>query len=315
MASIEHLVDLVITTSTLLDTALQQSEQPAFALSLDGEVRSLNPAAAALFAAPVTSLVGKLLPRLVRDDNLAEQHLAAVRATPQQVTWRAEFIRAPGEWSAPYQLTARTLGPSLGAGPVRVLLWAAPVTETAAPPPPPPLPERLIPATRRVLGRDIEPLRQKLALSVLQMCHLVGVSSVTWYTWRGQPQEPLKSRTAELHLRVLDALPAMARIPTHPADLKHVLQTHLNRTVTDTELALLLGVERGAGFSWARGGPVHEQVLALTATLLRLLLEMPPATWSVYQTVLEAQAALENIDVWRARAWSKKRAKRGAEDA
>ena len=304
--SIENLLDLLMTTSSLLEMAIQQSELPIYILSPEGHITDLNKSAADLFTLPTNKIVGESFSNFVRDGSQAQQYLADLSSHAQRLSWQSEFICAPGEF-ARYRITGIALVRVLGAGPEHLILWCE-STETALSPEKESSTrsDRIIPSDRRVLGRDIELVRQKLGLTVLQMCQIVGVSSITWYAWRGKPKQPIKTRTAELHLRLLDALPDVAKIPVHPADLKHLLEMHLKRDVTYTEVALLLGVERGAGYSWARGRSVHEQALALTASLMRLLLEMPPEAWSLYHTLIEQQATLEGTDIWRTRTWSKK---------
>jgi hypothetical protein len=207
----------------------------------------------------------------------------------------------------PCQLTGFALPHALASARARLRVWAAP----SGTPPASSLPAdgeppagALLPADRPVLAKDLDPLRRKLGIGVNRFCELLGITPVTWYAWRKDPDAPLANRTTALHLRLLDAIPELAQLGAQPLDLQEALRAQRGIDLTFTELALLLGVERRAGYGWSRGYPASDQVRALTASLLYLVFNQPRAAWDQYQRLLDAQAALEGVDLATTKSWS-----------
>lgn len=305
MGSLDQLTDLLTATvedlrqlSVQLDVAMQQTTMPAFELSADGRITYLNPAARALLdEEPVD---GCRFTDLVDDPVFTRRRLESLHRDGRSQTWPARFVvgAAPNRRC---QLVGKARPAVLSEDGPRLILWVEPEareTDAAAP-----ARRGELPPDRRVLGGDLDRLRRRVGVSVQRFCELLGISATTWYGWRRNADAPIPNRTAELHLRLLDALPEVARPADHPADLAHLLELRLGRQPAFTEIAIHLGVQRRTGYSWAQDGPVNSQARALTASLMRLLLEHPTDAWEDYRALIDLQARLEQVDVWQAKSW------------
>ncbi len=305
MGSLDHLTDLLAATvddlrqlSVQLDAAMQQAAVPAFELTADGRITYLNPAARALLGEE--PMEGRRFTDLVGDPLFTGRRLESLGRDGRSQAWPERFVVGESP-----DRRCRLVGKALPAGPAsdgpRLILWAepeAPETDRSVP-----ARRGELPPDRRVLGRDLDRLRRRVGVSVQRFCELLGISATTWYAWRRNGDEPVPNRTAELHLRLLDALPEVARPADHPTDLQQLMELRLGRLPAFTEIAIHLGVQRRTGYSWAQDGPVNGQARALTASLMRLLLEHPAEAWEDYRALIDLQARLEGIDVWRAKSW------------
>ena len=311
--SLEHLTRLLLATiddvarlSALVDAAMQQGDQPAFELSPDGVIWYLNGAACAAIGVDPQRAVGTRLATYVADALMTQRRLEALSQRPQAQSWPDAWRRE--RQTLPCQLTGFAIPRTLASERTRLVVWAerpGAGEEEPSTPADGGLPAgTLLPADRPVLARDLDPLRQKLDLGVNRFCELLGITPVTWYAWRKNPDAPLASRTTVLHLRLLDAFPELAQPGAQPLDLQEALRAHRGIDLTFTELALLLGVERRAGYGWSRGYPASDQVRALTASLLYLVFNQPREAWDQVQRLLDGQAALEGMDLRATKSWS-----------
>ena len=310
--SLESLTRLLLATlddvarlSTLVDAAMQQSNQPTFELSPDGVIWYLNSAACAAIGVEPQRAVGARLATYVTDSLMTQRRLEALSQRPAAQSWSDAWRREPQP--IPCQLTGFALPHALASARARLLVWAEPAGAPPAsswPADGEPPTGALLPVDRPVLAKDLDPLRRKLGIGVNRFCELLGITPVTWYAWRKDPDAPLANRTTALHLRLLDAIPELAQLGAQPLDLQEALRAQRGIDLTFTELALLLGVERRAGYGWSRGYPASDQVRALTASLLYLVFNQPRAAWDQYQRLLDAQATLEGVDLATTKSWS-----------
>jgi hypothetical protein len=311
MMTLDHLSQLLLASlddveraSTLLNTTMQQAMQPVFELSLDGVIWYLNGEAANALGVTPQQAVGTRLTTYVTDGLMTQRHLDAVRERRQAQSWPDAWQHDPHP--IPCQLTGFAIPRSLGSERPRIILWSAPVgpgdpthaLEDRVPPR-----ETLLPNEGCIRGKHLDPLRKKLNKGANRFCELLGIAAVTWYAWRRQPETPIPSRTVELHLRLLDAMPDLARPGAHPLDLQEALRTQRGIQLNFRELALLMGIEGSAGYAWAHGRQANDQVQALTATLLQVLAEKPREAWEQYRKLVDHQARIENIDLWAAKSW------------
>ena len=310
--SLESLTRLLLATlddvarlSTLVDAAMQQSHQPTFELSPEGVIWYLNTAACAAIGVEPQRAVGTRLATYVADSLMTQRRLEALSQRPAAQSWSDAWRREPQP--IPCQLTGFALPHALASARARLLVWAEPTSvppAKACPVDGAPPTGTLLPADRPVLAKDLDPLRRKLGIGVNRFCELLGITSVTWYGWRKDPDAPLANRTTTLHLRLLDAIPELAQLGAQPLDLQEALRAQRGIDLTFTELALLLGVERRAGYGWSRGAPPSDPIRALTASLLYLVFNQPREVWDQYQWVIDRQAALEGVDLGATKSWS-----------
>ena len=311
--SLENLSRLLLSTlndvarlSALLDETMQQADHPVFELSPEGVIGYLNRAASAMIGVDPHRAVGTRLTTYVADGLKTQRRLEALSQPPQPQSWQEVWRREPQTLQC--RLTGFAIPRSLASDRPRVLLWAERVDVGRRESPFPAdraLPAgALLPSDRPILARDLDRLRQKLNLGVHRFCELLGITPVTFYLWRKDPDAPITSRTTVLHLRLLDAIPELAQLKAQPLDLQEALRTQRGIDLTFTDLALLLGVERRSGYGWSRGFPASAQVQALTASLLYLVFNKPREVWDQYQYVLDRQAALEGVDIRATPSWS-----------
>lgn len=305
MASLDHVTDLLIASVDdlrqvvmQLDAAMQQANVPAFELTSDGRITYLNPPARALLDHEPAA--GRLFTDFVTDPLITRRRLESLSRDGRSQSWPEQFV--VGEHpDQRCQLVGKALAQVLPETGPRLILWVEPEDRDTAEPT---IRHRgNLPDDRRVLGRDLDRVRQRAGVNVQRFCELLGISPTTWYSWRRNPDEPLPNRTAELHLRLLDALPEVARPSDHPADLQPLLELHSGRQPTFTEIAIYFGVQRRTGYSWSQGGPVSGQARALTASLMRLLLGRQAGAWDTYQGLIDLQARLEHVDVRQTKSW------------
>lgn len=293
--------------SSLLDIALQQGAQPAFELSPQGVIWYLNQAAAEAIGIDPQQAVNTRLANYMQDGLITQRRLEALSRS-QSETWRDAWRH--GKTVVSCELTAFAIPASVANERSRILLWAKMPESTLEKSDTPSGFSDVLPASgllspdAPVLGRDLERLRERFDISANRFCDVLGISAVTWYGWRKRPDAPISSRPIVLHLRLLDTLPELARLGAQPIDLQEALRTHLGISLTFSELALWLGVERRSGYAWSRGYPASDQVRALTTSLLYIVLNRPRDAWFRYQYVLERQATLEGVDIENTKSWS-----------
>ena len=295
--------------SSLLDIAMQQGSQPAFEVSPQGVIWYLNQAASEVIGTEPQQAVNTRLANYVVDGLMTQRRLEALSHS-QSASWRDAW-RGKGKTTT-CELTAFAIPQSVVSERARIVVWAK--SPSAHPPE-----EHLISSNdiknespaeilllpdQLVMTSDLERLREKLGISTNRFCEILGISMVTWYAWRKTPEQPIASRPIILHLRLLDAMPELARLGPQPIDLQEALRTHLGISFTFSELALWMGVERRAGYAWSRGYPASDQVRALTASLLYIVLNKPREAWLRYQNLLQQQAQLEGIDFTKIKSWS-----------
>ncbi len=310
--SLEHLTQLLLATlndvtriSALVDTTMQQSDHPVFELSPDGVIWYLNRAACAAIGLDPQLAVGTRLVTYVADGLMTQRRLEALNQQPQVQSWLDAWQRE--QQLVPCQLTGFAIPRALASERPRLIVWADSGHASADGQPlmeDDPSTDTLIAEHQPVRAQDLDPLRQKLELGVNRFCQLLGMTPVTWYAWRRNPEAPISSRSVALHMRLLDAFPELARLGAQPLDLQEALRAQRGIDLTFTELALLLGVERRAGYAWSRGYAASEPVQALTASLLYLVLHKSRQDWERYQRLLDHQAMQEGVDLKTTKSWS-----------
>lgn len=302
-------IDDVARIANLLDTAMHQAPYPVFELSPEGDIRYLNQQACKAIGVEPRQAVGTRLATYTTDALMTQRRLDGLLQRNNPQTWADRWWNE--HQRLPCQLFGFALPRALSGDRPRTIIWADPPPETTTTGPTAiftlglerPAALQISP-DQHVLGRDLEPLREKFGVGVNRMSEILGISPMTWYAWRRNDDELIPSRTAALHLRLLDVMPDLARPGTHPAELQEALRTHRGIQVSLSDLALLLGVEGRAGYAWSHGHSASDQVQALTATLLMLVFEKPREAWEFYRLIVERQANLEQIDLTKTQSWN-----------
>jgi len=292
-------LDDVERVSALLNTVMQQAMHPVFELSLDGVIWYLNAQAAEAIGVTAQQAVGTRLTTYVTDGLMTQRHLETVCERHQTWSWPDTWNRDPHP--VPCLLTGFAIPRTLSNERPRIILWADPTDADAGDRAPPR--ETLLPDNSRVLGKHLDPLRRKLNQGTNRICEMLGIATMTWYAWRRQPETPIPSRTVELHLRLLDAMPELVRSIAHPLDVQEMLRSQRGIEIRHTDLALLMGIERAAGYAWSHGRQANNQVQSLSETLLKMLAEKPRAAWDQYLDLVNRQARIENTDLWSKCSW------------
>lgn len=286
---------------------MQQGDQPAFEVSPQGVIWYLNKAASEAIGVEPQQAVNTRLANYVVDGLMTQRRLEALSHSESE-TWQDAWKQKVQ--ALPCELTAFAIPQSIASERTRIIVWAK-SQDTTAPNPLPSLTDfqmesfskRLLRPDQPVTSGDLERLRERFNISTNRFCEILGISMVTWYGWRKTPELPINNRTVVLHLRLLDAMPELTQLVAQPIDLQEALRTHLGISMTFSDLALWMGIERRSGYSWARGYPAGDQIRGLTASLLYIVSNKPREAWLHYQTLLEQQAALEGINVMRDKSW------------
>lgn len=290
---------------------MQQGDQPAFEVSPQGVIWYLNQAASEALRLNPQQAVNTRLSNYVVDGLMTQRRLEALNQGSQSETWRDAWRRDQETISC--EITAFFIPASVAGERHRIIVLAknydlSPGGEDAVDGLKEIQPSKaLLRSDKPVLAGDLERLREKLQISTNRLCELLGISMVSWYTWRKTPQTPISSRSVVLHLRLLDAMPELAQLGAQPADLQEALRAHLGISLTFSDLAFWMGADRRSGYAWGRGYPASDPVRALTASLLYIVLNKPREAWWCYQTLLEQQAELEKVNFASTRSWATSR--------
>ncbi len=130
----------------------------------------------------------------------------------------------------------------------------------------------MIPKDRPVTGHDLEDLREKLALSVTDLCWLFGLSMPNWGKIKKAGPEPVKDPAVALLARFLDSYPEACPIPRppEPGDVAERLPELSRKT-----LGIALGREASAGYRWVvqggRTSPILNRLLLMVLMLIILI--------------------------------------------
>lgn len=297
-------LDDVARVTALLNTTMQQVAYPAFELSRDGVVWYLNGAAAEAIGVSPQQAVGTRLTTYVGDGLMTQRRLDALGQSSQAQSWPDAWRRKRRTF--PCRMTAFVIPSALSVERPRVILWSEPpdVRERQRGAAHADQPDTLLPGDRHVLGQDLDPLCKRHRVKITRLCEQIGVSPITWYAWRRAAVDPITSRTIELHVRLLDAMPDLLHAGVHPLDLQEALRSQRGIDLPLTDVALLLGVDPRNAYGWRQGQPTGAQIQALTASLLRLLMHKPRASWDDYLKLVDRQAELEGVDLWKIKSWT-----------
>lgn len=130
----------------------------------------------------------------------------------------------------------------------------------------------MIDANRPVRGQDLNDVREKLALSVEDMCWLLGMTMPRWsiMTRDENALNTISDTTVAILVRILDEFPEFNFVPTMPSpqDIFEALVS-LDSNITMKEASILLGREGSSCFHWIkRGRRAAPSVLRLGRILL-----------------------------------------------
>lgn len=115
----------------------------------------------------------------------------------------------------------------------------------------------MIDTNRPVRGHDLNDVREKLMLSVEDMCWLIGISMPRWslLTRDENALKPLSDTTIAILVRVLDEYPEYNFVPQMPSpqEIFDALQA-VDSNITMKEASIMLGREASSCFHWIRRG-------------------------------------------------------------
>lgn len=168
----------------------------------------------------------------------------------------------------------------------------------------------MIPKDRPVTGHDLEDLREKLALSVTDLCWLFGLSMPNWGKIKKAGDQPVKDPAIALLTRFLDAYPEACPIPRppEPGDVVERLPAASRKS-----MSIALGREASAGYRWVvqggRTSPILNRLLLMLNTRLDA---MGDEAWVEWQDMVTTEASARGIeDIWRHGSWRAKAANDG----
>lgn len=312
MPSLDNLASLLLASlddvarvSALLNTTMQQADHPAFELSRDGVIWYLNNAAVDAIGVSPQQAVGTRLTTYVSDGLMTQRRLDALGQTPHAQSW-PDAWRRDGR-TVPCRMTGFGVPSALSSERPRLILWSERADGRRRKRDPAPSDRRsdvFLTAGQHVRGLDLDPLCRRYQLKITRLCEQLGVSPITWYAWRRAAAEPITSRTIELHLRLLDAMPDLLQSGAHPLDLQEALRSQRGIDLPLTDVALLLGVDPRNAYGWRQGQPASPQLQALTASLLLLVMQKPRTAWDDYVQLVERQANLEGVNLWNSKSWT-----------
>lgn len=160
----------------------------------------------------------------------------------------------------------------------------------------------MIPKDRPVTGHDLEDLREKLALSVTDLCWLFGLSMPNWGKIKKAGADPVKDPAVALLARYLDAHPEACPIPRspEPGEVAERLPELSRKT-----LGIALGREASAGYRWVvQGGRTSPILNRLLLILSMHLDENGSRGWQDWQTLVSTEAGARGINnIWRSGSW------------
>ena len=313
MVGLETVIHLLVTATSdvqrlnaALDAVIENTDIGVFELLATGRITRINTSALSLLNLSQKEAVGKSFATFTADVNHTNQVINQLLKQANAQTWTSEFISPDGRSLGTRALSGIAMGSSPTGVSERILIWCGSDEHHTSDPDLALTNEDLLFSDQqRILGRDVERLRKKLGLSAYEFCQALGISATTCYNWRKKEDSPIKNRTAELHMRLLDRFPAAALRPITPRDLMLILHETLGLSISPQDLALTFGAEINAGYTWARGEPASEQVLALCRSLSVVIQKWTPSQgWGSYMAIVEHQAALEGTDLWASKRWA-----------
>jgi len=160
----------------------------------------------------------------------------------------------------------------------------------------------MIPKNRPVIGHDLEDLREKLALSVTDLCWLFGLSMPNWGKLKRDGENPVKDPAVALLARFLDQHPEFCPIPRHPDPMEIAeMMPDLSRKT----LGIALGREASAGYRWVvQGGRTSPILNRLMLVLSQRYHKSNQSAWQDWQTMVQVEAEARGIDnIWKSGSW------------
>lgn len=111
----------------------------------------------------------------------------------------------------------------------------------------------MIPASRPVIGKDLDDLRARYGISVAEACHLFGLSPNKWseIVNRGA-DEPVKDIPTALLARLLDNHRWLYEPPEWPTpeEMLELFEQSAGGRITMRTFSALLGVDTASGSRW-----------------------------------------------------------------
>lgn len=160
----------------------------------------------------------------------------------------------------------------------------------------------MIPSNRPVIGHDLEDLREKLALSVTDLCWLFGLSMPNWGKIKRDGDKPVKDPAVALLARFLDQYPEYCPIPRHPTPQEVAdLMPELSRKT----LGIALGREASAGYRWVvQGGRTSPILNRLMLALSQRLGRHHKDAWREWQKMVATEAEARGVEnIWKSGSW------------
>ena len=168
---------------------------------------------------------------------------------------------------------------------------------------------RMIPSHRPVIGADLEDLREKLGVSVADVCWLLGLSVTKWMqVVRHGARDPVKDPTLALLARVLERHAQANPMPRMPSPQEVFQRICDSQPIDKKRMALLFGYEASSGYRWltARGrcSPTLSRLLYGFARLAGGEAAGLARTLAAWQRMVEAEAAARGVEnLWAAGRW------------
>lgn len=160
----------------------------------------------------------------------------------------------------------------------------------------------MIPANRPVIGHDLEDLREKLALSVTDLCWLFGLSMPNWGKIKREGEKPVKDPAVALLTRFLDQYPEFCPIPRHP-DPNEIAE--MMPGLSRKTLGIALGREASAGYRWVvQGGRTSPILNRLMLVLSQRMNQTSTQAWRDWQEMVQVEARARGVsNIWKSGSW------------
>ena len=200
MARLETVTRLLVTAmndvqrlTMTLDATIATTELAVFELFANGRIARLNAPAEQLIGVAEQDAVGKMFAHFTADADQTHAAIGQLLQHAELKSWPEQLIRAGS-----LVMNGIGLGPS-PAGSQRVVIWCGqestePIHQTQP---------SFLPDTRRILGADIDIIKDRLNISILELCQQLGIATPTLYAWRRKANQPIKKPASRITFTIV----------------------------------------------------------------------------------------------------------------
>jgi hypothetical protein len=152
-----------------------------------------------------------------------------------------------------------------------------------------------------ITGAHLEQFRQRYALTIKEMCELLGIPRPKWHELSSQ-HTPIKDVGASIMIRLYERYPSL--LPTNKPNIHEVYELLGGDNLGTRNFGILMGRDRAAGNKWINRGQAQSTSVKRICNALIALKAQGKLPLDELRRAAQAEAAVRNVSLAGSGGWA-----------